>query len=524
MDVLKKHGSLLFSAILFSVLLVIAYPIYQYYIDPDATACLSIAKRYVAGDYDRAINGYWSPWGIWLTALVMRVGVAPFKAAIVVNAVGAMGLLVASHALFVLFRLRNDLRWFLNGALSVFLLYAVFWQSFDDLWECFFLLCALHVLLKEDFQERPFLWIVTGLLGTLAYFSKAYAFPFFVLEVVVCSYFMTHKGRAGNKRLWLKMAVVCIVSLLVFSFPWIYLLHKKYGLWTTGTAGPLNTSWYLVGHPFWKEGIHGLLPPVYADSLSYWEDAYYVNGYAPHFWSSPGLFLMQLVRLGFNMLKFVQSINELSCFFAFSPVVSLAVIFSRHVRQHTDVKFALLCVSFLLFPLGYMLVNFQGRYLWYMLPLSMVILATILQRSSFFYHVNIYLRIAVIAVLAFSFMAYPVWGLKEMYRKGENEHRMAQALVDLQIKGSFTTNVPYGSKTQDIVRLSYFSDNPYYNMPVAVPMKTLLQEMKRYHVRYYFHFYEGERDEFSLRDINGSVFPEVTGGKVAGLSVFLVNP
>jgi len=520
---LKKYTVSLVATILFIVLLVVAYPFYQYYIDPDATAYLTIAKRYVAGDYHRAINGYWSPWGIWFTALLTGAGIAEFKAAIAVNAAGAIGFLFISQSLFLLFRLQRLMQWALNGALVVFLVYAVFWQSFDDLWECFFLLCILRVMLAERFTSNFLLWVAIGFLGALAYFAKAYSFPFFMLEVVVCSYILTGSKQKINRLKWFKIVTTSIVCLFVFSSPWICLLYNKYGTWMTGTAGKLNTSWYLVGHPYWKADIKHLLPPVYADSPSYWEDPFYANGNTPHLWSSGKLFLLQIIRVGYNLIKLVQSINELSCFFALAFIGALSVTVSKKLNEQAERSFVVLCTSFLLFPLGYLLVNYQSRYLWYMLPLGMIIIATGFQKIALQEKVGPHLKTAITVVFAFSFVAFPILGLKEMYKSGEQQYSMAKVLRESGIKGDFTTNIPYGGETQNIVRLSYFSGNPYYNVPLPTPIDELLQEMRRYHVRYYYHFYEHEADNFQLLDEQGRPYKEVTQGKVTGLKVFLVG-
>lgn len=522
MRFLKEYSSCLFAAIVFIAALVVIFPFYQYYIDPDATAYLTVAKRYAAGDYHRAINGYWSPWAIWLTALLMKAGIASFKAAIIVNAAGALGFLFVSHSLMLLFRMRNDFRWLVNAALSIFLLYAVFWQSFDDLWECFFLLAVLRVMLKDNFISRPSLWVLAGFLGALAYLAKAYAFPFFILEVACCTFLMDRLQAAGKKN-WRKVSAVCIITMLVFSSPWIYLLHDKYGIWTTGTAGPLNTSWYLVGHPYWKDGIGSLLPPVYDDSPSYWEDAWYVNGDTPHFWSSPKLFLLQIVKAGYNLLKFMQSINELTAFFIVAIVAAVIIIFSKRSVEQSYIKLKVLSLSFLLFPLGYVLVNFQGRYLWYMLPLCIVIIGCALQSSNRFNQLTVFMQRVAVVVFAFSIIAWPLWGLKDLLNKGKAEYLTAQALRKQGIQGSFATNIPYGPKTQDIVRLSYFSGNSYYNMPVPASKDDLLRDISRYRVKYYFHFYDGKWDEFAFSDEMGKTYPEVTGGEILGLKVFIIN-
>jgi hypothetical protein len=520
---LKKHSSVIVATALLVAILYCVFPFYQYYIDPDATAYLTLAKRYAEGDFLKAVNGYWSPWAVWLTALLMKAGMAPFSAAIVVNGAAAIGFLFVSHSLFVFFDIKKGVRWLYELALVVFLVYAVFWQSFDDLWECFFLLVLFRTLIRNDFEARPLLWILTGVLGALAYLAKAYALPFVLLEIVCCSFLLIREKGSGNGKKWIRIAAVCMCVTLLLSSPWFYLLYEKYGKWMTGTAGSLNTSWYLVGHPYWKESIGQLLPPVYTDSPSYWEDAYMVNGVTPHFWNSPKLLLLQIIKAGYNLLKLVQSINELSAFFAVALLFSIGIFFSEKVRATYDRKTKLLALSFLLFPSGYLLVNFQARYLWYMLPLSMILLAIFIPQISFFTNLKDAFKRLLFPIIAFSFIVMPLLGLREMYRAGEEEYIQAIQLRQLNIRGAFTTNIPYSSRSQNIVRLAYFSGNPYYNMPVSTTRELLLNEIRRYQIPYYFHFYEGEWDDFVLKDEYGSAFREVTGGKIKGLKVFAVG-
>lgn len=519
---IKRYALSLIATVLFAAALVCIYPFYQYYIDPDATAYLTLARRYAEGDFAKAINGYWSPWSIWLTALMMKAGVAPFAAAIVVNAMGAIGFLMVSHSLFLLFGIRKEIQLMLHAVMVIFLLYAVFWQSFADLWECFFLLLVLRVLLAERFPAKPLLWTAAGFIGALAYLAKAYSFPFFILEILVGTYFLSGNGMGIKDGRWLVASAVCIGTMLVFSAPWIYLLYQKYDILTTGTAGSLNMSWYLVGHPYRQRDILHLLPPVYSDSPSYWEDPFYVNGPTPQFWHSPKLLALQVVRLGYNLLKFVQSIGELSCFFALSIIIAL-ILFSKPVREKFDKRLLILSLSFLLFPVGYLLVNFQGRYLWYMVPLSMVITAAVLEQTSLFYQINARLRVLIMLVWTLSYAAFPVLGLKQMYRVGEKEFRLAEALKAQGIKGTFASNIPYSTETQNLVRLSYFADMPYYYLPLPASKDELLKEMRRYQVRYYFHFDEKDWNSFELTDETGKPFEEVTGGKIPGLKAFSID-
>ncbi len=517
METLKKYTPFLVSVVPMWVVLYFIYPNYQYYVDPDGAAYLTISRRYAEGHYIQAINGYWSPWSCWLTALLMKQGLSVIPASAIINSIGATVFLWITQSLFIRFNVERQLQWLLNGALVVFLCCAVFYQSFDDLWECFFLLASLRILLADGFVARPSLWVLNGMVGALAYFAKSYAFPFFILNTVCCSFLLS-----GNKRQWLSINVTSIVAMLIVSAPWIYALHFKYGIWMTSTAGPLNTSWYLVGHPYWRDGIAQLLPPAYPDGPYYWEDPYAVNGPTPHFWSSWHLAGLQVVRLGLNFLKLLVSSLQLSVFF---PVVALVVIFTLKRRKElsrypADIKVAAL--SFLLFPLGYLLVSFEPRYIWYMLPVSLLLADVIIKRAK----EKIVKKVSVTTIfwlLAVSITLYPVQQLIRMNGLGYSDKQTAQQLISRNVYGSFVSNAQSSREVQGIVRVAYFSGNPCYTIPYpnAITHEQLLKEIRRYNIPYYYYICRtaGDKD-FIFTDERGRALPEVELGNAQGLRVF----
>lgn len=517
MDTLKKYMPFLASVLLMWVVLYLIYPNYQYYIDPDGTAYLTISRRYAEGHYIQAINGYWSPWSCWLTALLMKRGLSAIPASVIINALGATGFLWITQSLFARFDVARKLQWLLNGALIIFLCCAVFYQSFDDLWECFFLLASLRIMLAERFIDRPQLWVANGVIGALAYFAKAYAFPFFILNTVCCAFLLS-----SNKKRWIAVSTTSVMAMLIVSAPWIYALHFKYGIWTTSTAGPLNTSWYLVGHPYWRDGIAQLLPPAYPDSPYYWEDPYAVNGDKPHFWSSWHLAGLQVVRLGLNIFKLLVSMLQLSVFL---PAIALVVLFSLKSRNKVssypkDIRVAAL--SFLLFPLGYLLVNFEPRYIWYMLPLGLVLADFIIRRAHEYIAKKV--RVSIVYwVLAICLVIYPVLQMVKMNHEGYDDHLTAEQLIGSNIYGSFVSNAQTSKEVQSMARVAYFSGNPCYTIPYPkeITHEQLLKEIRRYNIPYYYHICRtpGDRD-FRFTDEHGRALPEVELGKTSGLKVF----
>ena len=513
MSRLQKYYPFFASALLMWIVLWLIYPHYQYYIDPDGTAYLTISKRYAGGDIQRAINGYWSPWACWLTAGLIKLGLQAIPASVIINTLGATGFLYISQSFFQRFGLVRKMQWMLNITLAFFLCYAIFWQSFDDLWECFFLLGALRLMLIEEFKNRPALWVIMGVIGALAYFAKAYSFPFFILNTICCAWFIAK----GNKIQWLKISFVAVGIMVLCGLPWIVALHHKYGIWTTSTSGTLNMSWYLVGHPHWKPGIDVLIPPAYPDSPYYWEDPWFANGDTPHFWDSWHLFGLQILRLGYNLYKLLRSMLEICLFF---PVVSVVALFSLSSKKlaaiFNDDK-RILVLSFLLFPVGYLLINFESRYIWYTVPLGMVIGSSLLNSIG----ENGFKRLLPV-IFSIGFLIYPAWRMMLMYNVGQIEYRTALQLKNQGVKGLFTAYPLRGSIAQQMERIAYFSGMQYYSIPPpdSCSLKDVIFEMDRYRVNYLFKagYY------FNIKLPNGRMLTNVTSDKIYDYSYFIVNP
>ena len=522
MSTLQKYTPFYVATLLLCVVLFIIYPYCQYYIDPDGIAYFTIAHRYASGDYLKAINGLWSPCSCWLVALLLKTGLAAMPAAVLVNAVAAVGMAYISQSFFLHFNINRKLQWMLMFALAVFLCYAVFIQLFEDLWQFFFLLSVFRMMLNKAFAEKPILWVIGGMVGALAYFAKGYSFPFFLLNTVCCTYFLVDAKQIKNHALWVKICWVMIATMLLCSAGWLYMLHSKYGIWTTSTSGALNTSWYLVGHAIWKPEIHYLLPPVYSDSPYFWEDPYLLVGATPQFWHSPSLFVMECVRICYRILGMVDCMNDISCCLFPLWLLAICIVVSKKVRAYFAPQIFLVALTIVLFPSGYLMSHFEARYIWYMLPLSMVLGAMVLDKLLVYVSKN-WLKQLIMVAFCFSYGCFPIADLKNIINVGKDDYRMANELKQAGIKGTFAANVVINKDVQKVARIAYFSGNPYYNIQNTdfLPQE-LLQEMRRYKVKYYFYFHSAmDGSNYKLVDEQGKSFPEQD---MQGLTIFTVNP
>ena len=518
------------AGVVLCLLVYLLYPHFRYYIDPDGTSYLTISARYAHGDFGKAVNGYWSPWGCWLTGLFMAASnLSAIPASVVVNTAGALLFLWVSDSIFGVFNIAPRPRLSFCITLALFLCYAVYWQSFDDLWECGFLLLVFRIFLSRDFQNRPGLWVAVGAVGALAYFSKAYAFPYLLLSIPIGHCILHRKVDTEV----LKPIAGSLATMALLSAPWLVALHAKYGIWTTSTAGGLNMSWYLAGHPIWKDYVHYLIPPALEGSVYYWEDPWIANAGTPQLWSNWHLFGLFWVRLVLNIGKFFVAASALSLMAL--PVVVACIIQLRKWRNWNNIptQKLLLMAMVLLFPLGYLPINFESRYIWVLVPAIMIrglrICEPFFGGSKWWSKFGLWLFCA-------TFLLVPVAGLVRMWNDGLHEFELAQELRKDHIEGSFTSN-RHPSK---MARLAYFSGNAYYyNAQPLLEKKfesrpdsafahfnRLAVDMRKNKVQFYFHFCGRQDDDPNLTFIytdtrtSGLVYL----GKIGDMEIVAVEP
>lgn len=522
---LKQKQPFIFAVLLLGITVALLFPFLKYYIDPDATSYLTIANRYANGQWQQAVNAIWSPWACWLTAYLIYLKWQPITAAVLVNATAALGILFVSNRLLLLFQLRRLWQFSFQISLALFLSIAVYWQLFNDLWCAFFLLSVLNLQLSPSYLQDAKKWLYAATLAALAYYAKPSALPFYLLSTMAIVLIQT-QGMALNLQLKSisKILLTSLAVLLICIVPWVYILYQKYHIVTLSTAVSLNSSWFLIGHPIWRNGIIHLLPPVYNNSCSYWEDPFFVNGPTPQFYQSWALFKMQIVRSCYYSMVLLVNMARLSAFVFPAYIFACILLFSKKLYIQFIPQLRQLATVFLLFPLPFVLLLSEPRYFWYMLPLTMIFVGLIFQK----FHLQIkgtFLNLFIAVMVAISFLASPITDLKSIFGQGKQDYENAQVLHHLNIHGSFTSNAAFGAETQSIQRLAYFSGTSYFCMPdINIPDAEILMEMRRYHINYYFCMLKSASSNTTFLNEQGLPFPDISNGKIPGLKIFQINP
>ncbi|XZF12479.1 hypothetical protein ACTHGU_11860 [Chitinophagaceae bacterium MMS25-I14] len=520
---LNKTGQHFTAILLLCGLVYFLFPYYRYFVDPDATSYLTIITRYANGDYAKAVNGFWSPLSCWLAALAVKyLGMSPFPAAVLVNTMAAAKALYFSQRIFQKFYHERFGQWCFGLVLAVFWAHTVYYQLCCDVWQAAFLLGILLLFIRKDFTAKPVLWLVTGIATAVAYFAKTYSFyavPLMLAVTLGCYYFRKEVSLQKSLTIFISVLLVQIAACM----PWLVLLHDKYGDWSIGYAGKLNMSWWVAGAQKFRSDIHLLIPPLYPDSTCYFEDPWYAQGVYDHFWDSPAMLARQLIRVAYNLLRWVETANFISPFYFITWLLSILLMLRTATRTLFSRSQQIMILCFLVYPAGFWLLLFDARYIWFTVPLSMAIGLLLTQRFLFNYFNETVKRLFIL-VFMLSYLPGAISDLKANFRSGEKEYAIAQQLTQLHIQGPFISNITYGPESPSLLQLSYFAHCPVYFTAGSGGMEqALLQDAQRYPVKYFFYRYNGPEDNYVLHDLQGKELPELTHSSIPGLKVFALK-
>jgi len=252
---------------------------YQYIITSDSISYISIAQKYAIGDVSNAINGYWGPLISWLLIPFSLFGSTKMylvHSAKILNLIIGFFTLIGVKFLFSKFLSDEKLTNIILFALIPSVLYFAFYKFTPDLLIVCILLFYLGVLFDPKYSFRLQNGFACGVLGALAYFSKSYAFVFFICHFIIFNIFFYFHEIDNEKRNKVKKNFILgLTVFLALSGIWIGLISDKYDKITIGTSGTYNQAVLgpeSEGHP---PLYQGLFEPPNKSAISAWEDPSY---------------------------------------------------------------------------------------------------------------------------------------------------------------------------------------------------------------------------------------------------------
>ncbi|MBI5675668.1 MAG: hypothetical protein HZC48_07590 [Nitrospirae bacterium] len=495
----------------------------------DSMLYFSIAEKYLNGDYANAINGYWGPLLAWLLIPFLYFG---FSNVFAINAIDLLLGIFTITGIWILsyrFEISEKIRSIILIALCPIILRVSIVQPMDFLLLCI-LVYYLCIVFKSDYPNKMLHGVLCGLLGALAYFTKAYAFPFFIAHFLIMNilHYFRNSSNAVRKNI-LKNALTGFILFFLVSGIWIMTISNKYGYYTFSTMrstnfnapGPEAMGGGLeFGVPIFNEGF---FEPPNKTAFVVWEDPSYIRGKKWSPWESWGYF-KHFIRLC------LKNIAEGLLIFESFSTLSIAIVIAYILSFSAQSKDKLLARGDLLYPLftialftgGYIMFHFEQRYLWLsnilLLLMGGHILYELFQRDLF----RSSLRKGILTILFIvSFIFTPSRHVLQA-SKSNIEQDMYYISTDLKqynIKGNIASNreyVPIHDAWHKTFRLAYWLNSRYYGQAKEnISDEELGNELKKYGINYYFFWGASSHVPQFLNN-----YKELTNGEIPDLKIY----
>jgi hypothetical protein len=420
-SIIKSGFNWKHAALLLLVLFAALFPFYQYIFDIDAIGYITVARHYAAGEWSHAINGYWSPLNSLLMVPLLKMGLNDVLCFKIANAFFGIGVLYQTEKVLNRFLFSTKQKtWILLTVMVMALYYASVQLAADMLFVWIFLM-YINVVLKEDLDTSLRSNFQAGVIAAIAFFAKTYGGVFFILHFSFIHFvwfpFIQKKG-------WhLQKYVTGLFAFFPLIIVWMLLLWNKYHIITFGYSGKLNWSWVLKnGQPDYTAFFY---QPPYEAATSRWADPFYSQAktYSP--FQSKEMFLRGMKLVVFNIKNGIIAALWISFL---SPLLLVWLLIKRKAKKNL---FALAAII-VLFPLIYLLIFIEERYLWPVSVLLLIASCFLLQQASF-------TKKWMWPLILLSFVTGPIIRLIKAINNDKEAHELTAIIRQNNLSGPFTS-------------------------------------------------------------------------------------
>ena len=480
---------------------------FQYILNSDNFFYMDIAAKYAMGNFNSAINGYWSPLISWMLAVLMKVSYYPYNIdlkilSLFIGFLNLMGIRLLSYR----FKISDKIRNVLLVSIIPFILSLSLIDSKPDLLVTFFITVYLYLIFDQDYPDKLSNGVLCGILGSLAYLSKTYAFPFFIVHFLLFNVIHYFKGLNNEKkRNTLKNVALGFAVFFVISGLWAGTISEKYEKPTIGTTSQYN---YNINNP--NQGnttYYGLFKPWNPDLISAWEDASYfkLDNWDPL--DSYSSFVYQLKVIHTTIIATIYNFELFSIFSLIILLISFLVIIKKYGSFSKDIIFYSF-LTMIIYTAGYLLILVSYRYIiidYFLILMLLGYLMTNLPKNSFINSVlirNFFLILFSISLVLFPLTCF-VHGVDEC----KNLYDTGQILKnEYNITGNIATN-GYGGEWEQTLYLAYYLNGKYYGFINENSTDKLTKELKDHDVDYYFYWnVQGDNRGLPYKDITKDRF------------------
>jgi hypothetical protein len=371
---------------------------YHKFLNNDTLSYINLAERYVAGDWQHAINGFWSPMYTWVLCICKLIGLPVLQSCYVIN------FLASALGLYVLCKLA---RRYLTQPLFyiAFGLYALLLMLFyamssltPDLMAAVFCLWFLLLVTDEQFAFNKRSQWLAGLVAAFAYFSKLYNFvPIHLFMFTWLAYTLLRYGGTQSKQFIPIVRTYGVFILL--SCLWIVVLSIHEGALVITTAGKFNHNYMSPNYDgAYPTNARLIAPPFEKAYSAQTNPAHLLDEYNWSPFKDSRSFMHQVNLIKNSIIDLIRNIDTTGAKW-FILIASLLILYINRKKTSINLNNGIKKITwfFICYPLLYLPLFILDRYVLVFIILFHLLLFFIAQAAWAFVNKKIF--IPVITVL-----------------------------------------------------------------------------------------------------------------------------
>ncbi len=492
-------------------------PFYQYQINPDGVSYIGIAQKYLAGNFKDAVNGYWGMFYPLLLVPFLALPITPLLAGKLLALFLGSLLITGFYSLAGIFSVSQKVKILSSVALIPPALYFAYSVTTSDLLLTTLLLFYHRPLFDPRYGKSAKPALLCGLIGGLAYLTKQYALPFFLVHFFLANIIYYKFGEINVRKAALSFLSGLLVLLIIAGL-WSAALTAKYGYFTLGTSGQYNTA--IVG-PFYQgqhpSDINILIPPPNSSAVSAWEDPGIVKVTPWNPLGSFGDLKYQFFIFRGNLPRIVTFLEIFSLFSVWIIIQSAFSIFRfGQLNSRNKVLTLIILYSIIVYTAGYSLLVVQERYLWPVFVLVLLLGAIQLDLVQKEFRNKVWITETIIMIFILSFMANPVFNLLKNLNTGQEYFKQA---LELRKIGIINANIAANTNGHTTAILAFESGNRYFGQTGDYrDTKSLIELLLKNKINYYL-----TRDTTSVNKELDIFLPEISNNALPSIKIYRVN-
>ncbi len=491
-----KSKTLIIVLVVYFLLGIFLLKYYQYQINADGIIYISIAKGYINSNWNIAISSYWGPLLSWILIPFLFFGQNPEQnllfTKILSLIIGSLAI-ISINSLSYKFEINELIRTGILFALVPIILYFAYTIITPDLLLVCILVFYFNIIFSLQYPNKLSNGLLCGLLGALAYLSKSYAFPFFIIHFTLFNFFHYCRNPKLRKNI-LKNLILGFAIFLVISGLWIGLISTKMEKLTYGTSGEYNQALIGPDSNAFPKNYQNLYKP---NDL---EPVYYLNKYMEPWTPLESLnsinYELRIVSL--NTLDLIHILISFSFISLIILIIYLLFIINTLKRTISTKKIGILkgiildkkidpLITILIFSLGYVSIVIMDRYFWIVYILLILMggyILTILFKNKFFD--NKLRKNILLLIFVSSFVLNPFVSLIVNINTGEDIYMISSTIKNqYPIEGNVASNE---DRTRSVY-LSYYLNTTYYGKTAEkINKNEFVDELKENKINYYYYW------------------------------------